>query len=200
MVNNRGDRKSHYQDLVLWDPFQRAYWVGWSSKFSPVFKGKPTPPSWIFLQVLSSRKRESRCWDWIWTYLVHQSTTWLLTMQCFIWKLGGGHDSPLKGSRFHHPKKVTKNHLVGGVFFIFYYFRSENSGNDRKWSSLTNMFQLGWNHQLEKFCLFASPSFWLENKIIWLEKRYQKGLSCWFCILCCFEFSLNWRWFLTVLT
>ena len=38
---------------------------------------------------------------------------------------------------------ITK--LGGGFKYIFFYPYL------RKWSNLTNIFQMGWNHQLEKF-------------------------------------------------
>ena len=44
----------------------------------------------------------------------------------------GGHDSPFKGSRFHHPKKGTKNYQVviqaQGCRFGLFHQAEENPG------------------------------------------------------------------------
>ena len=38
----------------------------------------------------------------------------------------GGHQQPLKGSRFHHPKKVTSRIARNGLFYIFYWLCLKN--------------------------------------------------------------------------
>ena len=83
---------------------------------------------------------------------------------------------------------LWKKHPVEGWdipklwFQVFFYFHPENWG---RWSNLTNIFQRGWNHQLEK-------EGWLVMDYSWLSIASTNGLNWWFGTRC-FGFRLNPR-------
>ena len=62
-----------------------------------------------------------------------------------IWKHRRGQKSPAVSWQKNLKQLYSLTCLAGG--FIFYFYFHPYLG---KWSNLTNIFQLGWNHQLEK--------------------------------------------------